>query len=108
MFYHGYHNDDPKQLFRSSLPVGRVLEDHDGLPPVILCYKLNGEWLDAERGGPVRVVVPEAYGFKSVKWLTRVVLTNLRPRQRHLRRRQQRHRQPAEDVRGHAERAGGR
>src|SRR5207248_2382625 len=30
-----------------------------------------------ERGGPVRVVVPEAYGFKSVKWLTRVVLTNL-------------------------------
>src|SRR5262249_13387905 len=26
---------------------------------------------------PVRMVVPEAYGFKSVKWLTRVVLTNL-------------------------------
>jgi DMSO/TMAO reductase YedYZ molybdopterin-dependent catalytic subunit len=25
----------------------------------------------------VRVVVPEAYGFKSVKWLTRVVLSNL-------------------------------
>jgi DMSO/TMAO reductase YedYZ molybdopterin-dependent catalytic subunit len=75
--YWGYHNDDPKQLFRSSLPVGRVLEDPDGVPPVILCYKLNGRWLDARRGGPVRVVVPEAYGFKSVKWLTHVVLTNL-------------------------------
>ena len=77
VFYHGYHNDDPKQLFRSSLPVGRVLEDPDDLPPVILCYKLNGEWLTAERGGPVRVVVPEHYGFKSVKWLTHVVLSNL-------------------------------
>jgi DMSO/TMAO reductase YedYZ molybdopterin-dependent catalytic subunit len=75
--YHGYHNDDPKQIFRSTLPVGRVLEDPDDLPPVILCYKLNGQWLSGKRGGPVRVVVPEAYGFKSVKWLTRVVLTNL-------------------------------
>lgn len=77
IFYYGYHNDEPSQMFRSSLPVGRVLEDYFDLPPVILCYKLNGEWLDAERGGPVRVVVPEAYGFKSIKWLTRIVLTNL-------------------------------
>jgi DMSO/TMAO reductase YedYZ molybdopterin-dependent catalytic subunit len=75
--YYGYHNDDPKQMFRSSLPVGRVLEDPFDLPPVILCYKLNGEWLDSKRGGPVRVVVPEGYGFKSVKWLTHVVLSNL-------------------------------
>ncbi len=77
VFYHGYHNDDPKQVFRSSLPVGRVLEDPDDLPPVILCYKLNGEWLSAERGGPVRVLVAEGYGFKSVKWLTTLTLSNL-------------------------------
>lgn len=77
VFYYGFHNDDPTQMFRSSLPIGRVLEDPFDLPPVILCYKLNGEWLDAERGGPVRMLVPEAYGFKSVKWLTHIVLTNL-------------------------------
>ncbi|MBX9655848.1 molybdopterin-dependent oxidoreductase [bacterium] len=77
VFYFGYHNDDPKQIFRSSLPMSRVLEDPFDLPPIILCYKLNGEWLTPERGGPVRIVVPEAYGFKSVKWLTHVVLTNL-------------------------------
>jgi len=77
VFYYGYHNDDPTQMFRSSLPIGRILEDPFDLPPVILCYKLNGEWLDSERGGPVRVVVPEAYGFKSIKWLSHVVLTNL-------------------------------
>jgi DMSO/TMAO reductase YedYZ molybdopterin-dependent catalytic subunit len=75
--YAGYHNDDPKQIFRSSLPIGRVLEDPLDMPPVILCYKLNGNWLNGERGGPVRMVVPEAYGFKSVKWLNRLVLSNL-------------------------------
>ncbi len=77
VFYYGYHNDDPAQMFRSSLPVGRVLEDPLDLPPVILCYKLNGQWLNSERGGPVRMVVPEAYGFKCVKWLTHVVISNL-------------------------------
>ncbi len=77
VFYYGYHNDDPKQMFRSSLPIGRALEDPFDLPPVILCYKLNGQWLDSQRGGPVRMIVPEAYGFKSIKWLSHVVLTNL-------------------------------
>jgi DMSO/TMAO reductase YedYZ molybdopterin-dependent catalytic subunit len=76
VFYYGYHNDDPAQMFRSSLPIGRVLEDPFDLPPVILCYKLNGQLLDSERGGPVRIVVPEAYGFKSIKWLTHLVLSN--------------------------------
>lgn len=77
VFYYGYHNDEPAQKFQSSLPSSRVLEDPFDLPPVILCYKLNGEWLSPQRGGPVRVVVPEAYGFKSIKWLTTLVLTNL-------------------------------
>ena len=77
VFYYGFHNNEPKQIFRSSLPAGRVLEDLYDLPPVILCYKLNGQWLSPERGGPVRVVVPEAYGFKSIKWLSHIVLTNL-------------------------------
>jgi hypothetical protein len=53
-----------------------VLEDPPGEYPIILCYKLNGELLTGKRGGPVRMLVPDAYGFKSVKWLIRVVLTN--------------------------------
>lgn len=77
VFYYGYHNDEPSQMFRSSMPVGRILEDPFDLPPVILCYKLNGQWLTSERGGPVRVVVPEAYGFKSIKWLSHLYLSNL-------------------------------
>ena len=63
-------------MFQCWLPINRVLEDPPGELPVLLCYKLNGEWLAGERGGPVRMLVPEAYGFKSVKWLTHVMLTN--------------------------------
>ena len=76
VFYYGYHNDNPEQRFQSSLPIGRVLEDPPGEHPVILCYKLNGQWLSPKAGAPVRMMVPDGYGNKSVKWLQRVVLTN--------------------------------
>ncbi|MBV9582485.1 MAG: molybdopterin-dependent oxidoreductase [Chloroflexi bacterium] len=76
VFYYGYHSDDPRQMFQSSLPFGRVLEEPPGELPVLVAYKLNGEFLTGKRGGPVRMLVPEAYGFKSVKWLQRVILTN--------------------------------
>jgi len=76
VFYNGFHNHDPAQIFRSSLPFSRALEDPPGQPPVLLCYRLNGEYLSPNRGGPVRVIVPDAYGFKSVKWVERIVLSN--------------------------------
>jgi hypothetical protein len=43
---------------------------------VILCYKVNGQPLNGQRGGPVRMIVPDAYGFKSVKWIQQIFLTN--------------------------------
>jgi len=76
VFYYGFHNNDPEQIFRGSLPVGRVLEDPPGEHPVLLAYKMNEEWLSLKRGGPVRVLVPGEYGNKSVKWIDRIVLTN--------------------------------
>jgi len=76
VFYRGFHNDDPKQIFQSSLSIGRVLEDPPGEMPVILCYEFNGRPLTGERGGPVRIIVPDAYGFKSVKWIQEIYLTN--------------------------------
>jgi len=76
VYYYGFHNFDPKQRFQSSLPIGRVLEDPPGEHPVILCYKLNGRLLTPKAGAPVRMIVPNSYGNKSVKWLQDVVLTN--------------------------------
>lgn len=78
VWYHGYHCDPakPGPGFQSSLSINRVLEDPPGEQPVILAYKMNGDWLASKRGGPVRLVAPDGYAFKSIKWLQRVVLTN--------------------------------
>jgi DMSO/TMAO reductase YedYZ molybdopterin-dependent catalytic subunit len=75
VFYTGYH-DDPKHRFASSLSLSEVLETPPGHTPVFLALRLNGRPLPIERGGPVRMLVPEGYGFKSIKWLDRIVLTN--------------------------------
>jgi DMSO/TMAO reductase YedYZ molybdopterin-dependent catalytic subunit len=77
IYFWGYHNDDPKQRFQSSLSYTQVMETPPGELPVFLAYKLNGEPLSLERGGPVRMVVPWAHGFKSIKWLQEIRLTNL-------------------------------
>ena len=76
IFYFGYHNDDPKQLFQGSLPISRILEEASGELPVILCYKLNGQWLSQANGGPVRLIIPGLYGNRSIKWLQRILITN--------------------------------
>jgi len=43
--------------------------------PVCLAYELNGSRMSAKRGGPVRLVVPEAYGYKNMKWVDRINVT---------------------------------
>jgi hypothetical protein len=45
-------------------------------PPPLVAFRLNGQEIPLERGGPVRMVIPWAHGFKSIKWLQRIVLTN--------------------------------
>jgi DMSO/TMAO reductase YedYZ molybdopterin-dependent catalytic subunit len=76
VYYWGFHNNDPAQLFQSSLNYNRVMETPPWEPPPIVAYRLNGQDIPLERGGPVRMVLPWAHGFKSVKWLQTIVLTN--------------------------------
>lgn len=76
VYYWGFHNDDPKQMFRSSLAINQVLDSPPGELPPFVAYRLNGQPIPLKRGGPVRMVVPWAHGFKSIKWLRNIVLTN--------------------------------
>jgi DMSO/TMAO reductase YedYZ molybdopterin-dependent catalytic subunit len=76
IYYWGFHNDDPKQIFQSSLSLTQAMEAPPWELPPFLAYRLNGEPLPLERGGPVRMLIPWAHGFKSIKWLHRIVLTN--------------------------------
>jgi DMSO/TMAO reductase YedYZ molybdopterin-dependent catalytic subunit len=76
VYFWGFHNNEPAQLFQSSLPYNRAMETPPWEPPPLVAYRLNGEEIPLERGGPVRMVVPWAHGFKSIKWLQRIVVTN--------------------------------
>jgi DMSO/TMAO reductase YedYZ molybdopterin-dependent catalytic subunit len=76
VYWWGFHNNDPKQLFQSSLGYNQVMETPPWDLPVFVAYRLNGQPISLLRGGPVRMVVPWAHGFKSIKWLQRIVLTN--------------------------------
>jgi DMSO/TMAO reductase YedYZ molybdopterin-dependent catalytic subunit len=76
VYYSGFHNRDPEQLFQSSLSYTQAMETPPGELPAFVAYRLNGEPIPLERGGPVRMVIPWAHGFKSIKWLQRITLTN--------------------------------
>ncbi|MFN4261188.1 MAG: molybdopterin-dependent oxidoreductase [Gemmataceae bacterium] len=76
VYYWGFHNNDPAQVFQSSLSYNQVMETPPWDLPVFVAYRLNGEPISLLRGGPVRLIVPWAHGFKSIKWLQRIILTN--------------------------------
>ena len=76
IYYWGFHNNDPKQLFQSSVSYTQAMETPPGELPAFVAYRLNGEPIPLVRGGPVRMVIPWAHGFKSIKWLQRIFVTN--------------------------------
>jgi DMSO/TMAO reductase YedYZ molybdopterin-dependent catalytic subunit len=49
------------------------------LPDAMLAYELDGQPLSRPHGSPARVVLPEMYGYKGVKWLTRMELVARQP-----------------------------
>jgi DMSO/TMAO reductase YedYZ molybdopterin-dependent catalytic subunit len=48
--------------------------DQAHLGDAMLAYEMDGKPLPREHGAPVRVVIPEMYGYKNVKWVERIVL----------------------------------
>jgi DMSO/TMAO reductase YedYZ molybdopterin-dependent catalytic subunit len=49
------------------------------LPDVMLAYDMDGKPLSRPHGSPARVVIPDMYGYKGVKWLTRMELVTQEP-----------------------------
>ncbi|MDI6806022.1 MAG: molybdopterin-dependent oxidoreductase [Candidatus Bathyarchaeia archaeon] len=43
---------------------------------VLLAYKLDGKFLEESLGAPLRLVVPDKYGYKSAMRLTRIKFTS--------------------------------
>jgi len=57
--------------YSSSLPLNYVLENN-----IILAYKMNGLELPPERGFPFQLVAEDKWGYKWVKWITAIELSN--------------------------------
>lgn len=53
-----------EQGFTTSLPLDALRDDD-----VLLAHTVEGALLPAEHGGPVRLLVPKRYFYKSAKWL---------------------------------------
>jgi DMSO/TMAO reductase YedYZ molybdopterin-dependent catalytic subunit len=49
--------------YRANLPLDALT------PDVLLATELDGAPLPPERGGPLRLIAPSRYAWKSVKWL---------------------------------------
>ncbi|HEY7731937.1 MAG TPA: molybdopterin-dependent oxidoreductase [Gaiellaceae bacterium] len=45
------------------------------LPDVLLAWDMDSRPLSRPHGAPLRLVVPRMYGYKSVKWVERIVVT---------------------------------
>ncbi len=48
--------------------------DQARLPDVMLAYEMDGQPLPRPHGAPVRVVIPDMYGYKGVKWVERITV----------------------------------
>jgi DMSO/TMAO reductase YedYZ molybdopterin-dependent catalytic subunit len=53
--------------YTTNVPLEVLLDDD-----VVFAHQLDGEALSREHGGPVRVVVPKRYFWKSAKWVTAI------------------------------------
>jgi DMSO/TMAO reductase YedYZ molybdopterin-dependent catalytic subunit len=57
--------------YTTSLSLEELLKDN-----VLLAYKLDGKYLEEGLGAPLRLVVPDKYGYKSAMWLIRIKFTS--------------------------------
>jgi DMSO/TMAO reductase YedYZ molybdopterin-dependent catalytic subunit len=56
--------------YTTSLPLSELLDDD-----VLFVYNLDGKELEPKYGGPLRLVVPKKYAYKSAKWVRKVRFT---------------------------------
>jgi DMSO/TMAO reductase YedYZ molybdopterin-dependent catalytic subunit len=63
-----------EEPYNDSLTLGQL-----HLPGVLLALEMDDKPLSRPHGSPARVVIPEMYGYKGVKWLTRIELVEHQP-----------------------------
>lgn len=72
--FEGLDTDVANVPYGASIPFEKAI---DPKGDVILAYEMNGEPLPRDHGYPVRAVVPGVVGARNVKWLGRIVVTDV-------------------------------
>ena len=57
--------------YADSFPFEKVMD-----PGTMLVWKMNGQPLPTQHGFPIRLLIPEIYGMKNVKWITKIELVD--------------------------------
>jgi DMSO/TMAO reductase YedYZ molybdopterin-dependent catalytic subunit len=57
--------------YSTELPLDYITNNH-----IIIAYKMNGLTIPPERGFPFQLVADNEYGYKWIKWITRIELTD--------------------------------
>lgn len=65
LIFHAYDG------YTTSLPLDYILEND-----ILIAYKMNGLTLPPERGFPFQLVAESKYGYKWIKWLTEIELSD--------------------------------
>ena len=63
----------PNGFYGTSVKLNWVMDPNKGF---MLSYKMNGEMLRLDHGKPLRAVIPGQIGGRSVKWLTKLIVTD--------------------------------
>jgi len=56
-------------VYTDTLTIDQAMDDD-----VMVAMLIDGELIENRNGGPVRLIVPRMYAYKSVKWLNRIEL----------------------------------
>jgi DMSO/TMAO reductase YedYZ molybdopterin-dependent catalytic subunit len=63
--------ESAEEPYVDSLSIEQLAE-----PDAMLAYGMDDEPLERKHGAPARVVMPKMYGYKGVKWVQRIVVTD--------------------------------
>ncbi|KAB8337316.1 hypothetical protein FH972_021617 [Carpinus fangiana] len=62
----------PNGYYGTSVKLNWVMDPNRG---IMLAHKMNGEMLTPDHGKPLRAVIPGQIGGRSVKWITKIIIT---------------------------------
>ena len=71
--FEGFDQDAMGLCYGASIPIETAMNPQS---EILLAFKMNGEELPMDHGYPLRVIVPGTIGARSVKWLSRIILSS--------------------------------